>query len=637
MMYVDLNTAIENIASDVEFLQPLFEAIVNSLHAHATKINIDIEHDSNYITAYQVIDNGDGYTPLNIKSFSILWSKLKNEPGALGSGRLMYLRVFQKVKIESYTGMNKVSILFDRDFDPNNIVSTKLNQTKLTTTSFLNLKDEYNNSEPFNLQEIKEKIFNELLPMFSTLKDNQTDITISINNEIWVNKENLNSKFEQMNLTDISFEITPTEYSFLPEKFHLYYNISDDKKNEITQFYGAASRKVKNFSSKVSIRKLPNNASGIFCLTSTYLDNRVVDNRRDFRIKPGDSNISPTNPISFVQINNALQEKLNEIILTEFPTYKEDFKQTKETLIDKYPHLYEFINSVENVTFTNKEIIDEAEKKMQSAYKDTRKKLDDFNEKIKSNKKFDEDAFKKITKTFTKTGRDQLASYIAYRQTILDMMRNVIEQTKVDPKSFNEKSIHELFMPQYTTSEDYPRVGTNMWLLDDKFMSYMYAASESQIISLRQRFSKELQEMGEDVNDTDRLDIVLFFSDNNENLKKDIVIIELKKVGATYHEKIKAVTQLQIYASVIADTIENIRSIYSYTVIDIDEKYRKYLTRTARFKENSFGENQKISSYYSYNPDINAHLHVISFEQVILDAQNRNGVFLDILKEVSKD
>jgi len=89
MLYVDIETAVEHIANEVELLQPLYEAIVNSVHAKATKIDIEISQENGYVKDYSISDDGEGFTEHNIKSFSRLWSNLKNEPGALGSGRGM--------------------------------------------------------------------------------------------------------------------------------------------------------------------------------------------------------------------------------------------------------------------------------------------------------------------------------------------------------------------------------------------------------------------------------------------------------------------------------------------------------------------------------------------------------------------
>ena len=638
MLYVDIETAVEHIANEVELLQPLYEAIVNSVHAKATKIDIEISQENGYVKDYSISDDGEGFTEHNIKSFSRLWSNLKNEPGALGSGRLMYLRVFEYVDIKSFTGTKQVDIHFDKDFNPNSIPKMDDISKSGTALVFQNLQDDYIRSEVFDLDIIKEKIFYELLPLFSKiLKDTTKNISININGQEWITSQNIEEQFQELNLEHVDFELS-SSFSLLPETFTLFYNITDDGLGKLHQFYGAAGRKVRNFITRVKLRKLPNNASGIFCLTSDYLDVRVRDDRRDFKILATEHNPSDTNPISFVDINTRLQIELNNIVFQKFPDFHNEFNIKKQHVIQENPHLAEYINDVKNATFTKDEIVESALKKMRESFDATQKSIKSFKENIIQKRSFDEKEFEKITKTFTKTGRDQLATYIAYRQTILEMLETIISQTDVDKQEFKEKSIHELYMPLGVTSEEYAKYGTNVWIFDDKYMSYLYAASDSQIHKIREKFAEEYkeaynEEIPDDVNDGDRPDLVVFFSDEHEEEQKDVLIVEFKKYNASYHEKIKAINQMEIYASVLADTIQNVRSIFAYTIVEIDEKYRTYLTRTAGFQENSLGENEHISSYYNYNGHIKAHLHVMSFDQVVLDAKKRNQVFLDILRD----
>jgi len=40
-----------------------------------------------------------------------------------------------------------------------------------------------------------------------------------------------------------------------------------------------------------------------------------------------------------------------------------------------------------------------------------------------------------------------------------------------------------------------------------------------------------------------------------------------------------------------------------------------------------------FSGMTKYNEHVNAHLHILSFDQVVSDAKKRNQVFLDILRE----
>ena len=101
-------------------LLPLFEAIVNSIHAieegSATnpgiiKINLIRSFqtvanlgDSNGLPSFRdfvIKDNGIGFTERNFESFNFAHSTYKEKRGGKGIGRFVWLRAFQKAEIES--------------------------------------------------------------------------------------------------------------------------------------------------------------------------------------------------------------------------------------------------------------------------------------------------------------------------------------------------------------------------------------------------------------------------------------------------------------------------------------------------------------------------------------------------------
>lgn len=125
----------------------------------------------------------------------------------------------------------------------------------------------------------------------------------------------------------------------------------------------------------------------------------------------------------------------------------------------------------------------------------------------------------------------------------------------------------------------------------------------------------------------------MFYS-NLENEYKDVLLIEFKKLDGSIDDKEKAINQINRYPRYIDENIEKIRSIFTYTILDIDKELIDGLTKEHGFIENAFGEeDNKISAYYKYNPSVKAHINVVSFHQVLQDANKRNKVFLDILKE----
>ena len=118
-MYVSLEGRVSNMElSASKALLPLFEAIVNSIHAIEDRnidngyINVNIIRESNQsglidngdfakIDGFSVIDNGVGFDSNNLRSFSTSDSLYKKKRGSKGIGRLLWLKAFTDVFIES--------------------------------------------------------------------------------------------------------------------------------------------------------------------------------------------------------------------------------------------------------------------------------------------------------------------------------------------------------------------------------------------------------------------------------------------------------------------------------------------------------------------------------------------------------
>src|SRR5690554_1951130 len=100
-------------------LMPVFEAVVNSIHSieekgnaeigkivlrinRATQGGLDLDVKAlPPITGFTITDNGCGFDETNFKSFETLDSNHKIDKGCRGVGRLMWLKVFDLVEVES--------------------------------------------------------------------------------------------------------------------------------------------------------------------------------------------------------------------------------------------------------------------------------------------------------------------------------------------------------------------------------------------------------------------------------------------------------------------------------------------------------------------------------------------------------
>jgi hypothetical protein len=100
---VDILTAVNRLNGNIPFLQPVIEAISNSIEAGATNILVDFEANEyvlpnmpKKITGISVKDDGEGFTLKNREAFTKLWTDNKITIGCKGVGRLTWLRVFNQ-------------------------------------------------------------------------------------------------------------------------------------------------------------------------------------------------------------------------------------------------------------------------------------------------------------------------------------------------------------------------------------------------------------------------------------------------------------------------------------------------------------------------------------------------------------
>lgn len=647
-MKVDIAKAVKNIKGTIDFYRPLYEAIVNAFQANANNLSIlfDIEkkEHTDYIAGYAIIDDGDGYNDDNIDSFLTLWSTHNEDKGALGSGRIICLKVFNNILIESNLkhSNTQVNIDFNKKFQFNDVseISKKIieysSERNQTTTRYTNITDEYlEEKHIYNKHEITKKIFIELLPLFIEFNDTKKNFSIGINNELWINKDSLHEEFKKLNFTKSNFSLNS---SLKDDKrqfdFTLTYNISHDGKNQISQFYGASGRKVIDFPTNSRVKRLPENGSAIFCLTSKYLDNLVSDSRENFLFGFNDNNPHPEYPLLFRDINKKLEDVINKLLRVEYPDIDLNLNEEKNKALEEYPYLSHYIKNIDKLTISKTDIVKIAEKEFDKRFKETKKEVIQFTQNILKTKNLTKSKYLEITKSFTEVGQEQLAHYIAYRQTIIEMLFNVHEcNMDKNKESFSEDYIHELIMPHKKIKFNHKHIITenNFWLFDDKFMSYSYSASDTEIDKIISSLSLEMNDETMEYFGKDRPDLLMLYSNDISELK-DVILIELKKINISSYDRSKAIDQLNIYASVIRDNIPDVNDIFVYSVFEFDHKLEKILLNRGFHPKAFSKDNHNLTSFYMYNPNNHAHVHALSFYHLISDASLRNKLFLDILR-----
>lgn len=128
-MEVDFGSAVESLnVPPSNAIKTVLEAVVNSIQScryddsnHIITVKIYSKQStldgktSDIIDGFDIIDDGEGFTDFNFKSFCTLYSRAKKQSfGCKGIGRLTWLKVFKNVLIES-TYISG-GICYQRDF-----------------------------------------------------------------------------------------------------------------------------------------------------------------------------------------------------------------------------------------------------------------------------------------------------------------------------------------------------------------------------------------------------------------------------------------------------------------------------------------------------------------------------------------
>lgn len=617
---------------DIDFMQPLYEAVVNSMDANASVIKIhffkttDVENsnkqDNAQINGFVIKDNGDGFNSKNADSFFEMM-QMNKDLGKLGSGRFIWLKVFDKVKIISHFTDKDVIIDFVRNYDDIKYEETKVKNSEVfTEIIFSEVTQEYSAKKPvYNIDYICNNLQAQLLPKLLLWKQHNKNVKIEIDGKKIISNEDLPE------LKVLDFEVLGSNnYKTYKANFNLYYQIVKNDTGNVSTFYVAHGRQVKPFTKEAQLPKLPSGVTVTMFLTSTYFDDHIGDDRNNFDIDM--NNATEAAPITISDINNKLKVETDKIIFEILPEIKKINDQSKLEAINDVPYLAQYINSDIKSIKNTKDWIKEAKEQFE---KDEKQIKRDF-KKILQNKNIPQSEYERILKEYTRIGEIELGRYIAYRQQIIKHLENLLKQSSTE-----EGMLHDVFITYLNKNDKnlknkkqiYDKyTDANLWLLDDKFMPYKYVFSDEKISEIKKQIKKESTFYS--LNNTEP-DITIFYNRDSENF--DVATVEIKALfmkSAEAKNKSISIDEINTNIAIIRNEIKNINNLYGFIITKLDKKTTERLEANDAMKLYSDGD---IPYYYFYNKNNNAHTYIVDIESLIKDADMRNNVFLDILKQ----
>ena len=639
-------------------LLPIYEAIVNSIHAIDEKKKTDASFDEGKIVisairetqvqaagvddllpigSFGIYDNGIGFTDGNMESFLESDSTYKMDLGGKGIGRFSWLKAFNSASITSVYKKDGKSLKREFEFSLDNKtvegepVETEIGSGSFTKITLNNYKSDYARDVPKQLSSVATHIIQHFLVYFLDATCPRMDI--QDDREI-INLNKLFAENFKIEESSDNFNINGVEFNLLHAKIE---NQQFLNKNQL-HFY-ANNRLVENNKLENAIVDLDNrffsrNKFWYFgILTSNYFNDNVNMNRLSLDIPKEDSDLTKT--VSSKEILNESCEKIKqylreyltpiseekisyikEYITKKAPQYKHLPKYMPDDMLNIKPHLND--DELSDALYNIKRKFDKISQKEQ---KELFEKIEKSDMSLAENEKYLESQFDKIIDA----NNAELAQYVIHRRVIIELLDRGLYRQE-DGKFNKEKYIHNLIYPMKTSSDDLELEKHNLWLIDEKLSYCQYISSDMPL------------------NTKDRPDILVadkpiaMSNAKNDGTAFDtIIIFELKRpMRDDYTDSDNPIMQLRNYVGKFRNkeikdqngryvNVNETTKYYLYAICDITPSLDKAIV------ENGFIPTPDALGYYWYNPRQNAYYEILSYDKLLNDAKQRNRILFDKL------
>lgn len=642
-------------------LIPLFEAIVNSIHAinerkkndnkfiSYIKINIIRDNQLSFegfndipsIRSFEIIDNGIGFNEANFNSFMESDSTYKANLGGKGVGRFSWLIAFQKAEIESiyldkdkYVKRNFTFMTKNREIN-DELIDCKNQSDNCTIVRLLDCINPYAKNIPKKGETIALRIIQHCLVYF--ISNNCPQITL-IDNE---HSYNLNQIFKEKIQTEKNISLI----KIYNETFELLHVKSEETSINGNKLYLCAHNRLvetKELDKYITDldRKIyeKNGFWYIGVLRSKYLDDNVDMNRLSFNIL---NNGTSENTLEYITMEKIIQSVIIEIniFLKDYlqPIADNKLKQIKRYVIHQAPqfrHLLKYrANDISKIKPNlSKDKLDDELYRIKREFdrsisKENTQLLDDLNKGIINSREYIDKFSQQIEKLNSANGAT-LAEYVAHRKVILDLLDFAIRK-KEDEHFQKESFLHNLIYPMRTTASDISYSSHNLWLIDEKLAYCSYISSDIP-------FNNDPKEKRTDIMILDN-PVAVSDEENSGKEYERIILFELKRpMRDDYNTTNNPINQLYQYVSLLKrNTIKDkngriIRvgentKFYLYAICDITHSLEQIIAY------NDLSQTPDKMGYYKYNERMNAYIEILSYDKIINDAKKRNKILFDKL------
>ena len=657
-------------------LLPLFEAVVNSIHAieeadastNEGRIAITILRKSKQgsldmsdskkkgpdpiedIIGFRIVDNGIGFTDENMVSFRTLDSEHKVQKGCRGIGRLLWLKAFKQVRVESvyraaetsrrrtfsFTAVGGVANETDEQAPEGAAVETCIHLDEFNPR--------YRTYARKTPKAIADSIFEHCLwyfireggaPLIELLDDGEV---ISLND---VCDAHMHSSAvpETISIKDQSFDLIHVRLRSNSLSAHAIAFCADNRLVTEEKLSG----KLPGLYGKLT------DAAGEFVyscyVSSAFLDECARPERTGFEIVDNVEGLLADTEIGLNDIRNAVvdrakaqlveylnenlkrsKEKVTKFVATKAPRYRPILSRIPESELNVDPDISDkelelalhkqFANIERELISEGHDILSQTQAAPDEQY---REKLDSYLAKAEDIKKSD------------------LASYVSHRRVIIDLFEKAIEKDE-NGNYVREDLIHSLIMPMRKDSSEVALDSCNLWLVDERLAFHDYLASDKPLRSIPITGSEEGKEP--DLCVLKVFDQPILVSEETKPPWASIEIVEIKRPmrrdssAGEEHDPIeqavgylRKIREGKVYTA-SGRPIPASESIpgFCYILADLTPQFEQRCRDHHDLKRTHDG-----LGYFGYKSNANAYIEVISFNRLVDAAKERNRAFFEKL------
>lgn len=665
--------------SKSEAFLPLYESIVNSIISLLRtgrvdgKIDVFIEREPvvdkepdlfdkkvSPIKSIEIVDNGEGFTEENFESFNAPYTKLNKKYGCKGIGRFTMLAMFSQIKVVSTYKENDVWYRRKFAFDG-------------TKELIYDFKGELDASEKHELQtkvKLVECINQELKPYTAR---NAEDIAKGVKNHCFIYYlcgqlpminiiENTEEGLKSLNVKSyftLEQKDKEKEIKVRNEKFLLYI-VKSPKENNRKYNYVYFCANSRTVGGKRDLSKVDNlflypifeNGESFFLdiyVVSNYLDSHINNSRTYFKIPDsnGEFDGDPNTEISMEEILVRIAEELAGLYETfVLETKKRTVQEAKQYIETQAPQYRSFLLRQDVLNRMPPHL--SAEKKEEFFHREAvmaEKKLEEKINDFINQKDINEEQIGQMVRDMREKSAydmDKLTDYVMRRKAVIRLFRKMLD-AKDDGKYELESLIHNLIFPMGLTNKEVSYQYHNLWLLDERFATYQFIASDKSITSISRVKSSLEPDLIMFNKESDFIDNRMTFGPDDAGEIDSMVVFEFKRPGDTAHQK-KKTDKAWDFSELIIKYFDdflyrgknkNYRKNpvyvdsntpkYGYVIMDIIPAELEKYNLDHGWKKTPFG------SYFRILPEINLHLETITYQNLLKNVEKRMNPFFDHL------